>query len=94
MQATEYSYFDETAANYDLLDSLENYREKNGQFTFKLSWPVFAGGPPSQGRSNLKQVWRQTSNPLNETIAGYEELSVECTDHGWGGLEMFRLRWH
>jgi hypothetical protein len=46
-----------------------------------MTWPVMLIGETST------QIWSQTSNPTNETIAGYEALRVQCTAAHWGGLQ-------
>lgn len=74
---------DRATADFSVLDELEQYRQADG-FTLKMVWPDREGANT--------QVWRQTSNPVTETVAhggvtGYEPIDVSFTSRGWGGLE-------
>jgi len=67
--------------NFAILDQLENFRNKEGAFKLKLTWP---------GSGLQEYVWKQTSNPVTKTSKGadgYEGLSIPSTAHFWGGLE-------
>jgi len=71
---------DASSANYAILDQLESFRDNQGGFEFKLSWP-------EDGLAD--QIWRQTSNPVSTSsgVQGYEAISVTSTAQHWGGLE-------
>ena len=63
--------------NYAILDELEQFRHDDGRFYFRLEWPNDA----------TVYEWSQTSNPVSETLAGYQAISVPYTGLKWGGLE-------
>lgn len=63
-------------AKYSILNVLESFR-RNGKLEFRLKW---------DGYSHT-QIWRQTSNPTNSAVSGYEPISISSTDNYWGGLE-------
>jgi len=79
---------DPNAELYSILDTLENFRDEEGKFTFKLCYPEeYAGN--GAGRCN---EWKQTSNPATETtITGFEAIgtlawNIRSDDKPWGGL--------
>ena len=66
---------------FSILNQLENYRDKDGNFQFKLCYPEF-------GQCN---VWIQSSNPAEDTtIRGYRSISLSFKTNGarraWAGL--------
>ena len=66
---------------FSILQLLENYRGKDGNFQFKLCYPEV-------GKCN---EWIQTSNPAKETtIRGFKAISLEFTKNSlqndWAGL--------
>ena len=66
---------------FSILNNLENYRGKDGNFQFKLCYPEV-------GKCN---EWIQSSNPATETIIkGFKAISLEFTKNGiydaWAGL--------
>ena len=70
---------DPTADQYSILDQLASLpRLPDGKWAFELAWPNDGLQP---------QVWRQSSNPVSESIAGYEAIDVPHTSKKWGGLE-------
>ena len=78
---------DPNADLYSILDTLENFRDAEGKFTFKICYPEFAG--VGGGRCN---EWKQTSNPATEsTITGFEPIGIlawnlNSNGQPWGGL--------
>jgi len=70
-----------SANNFAILDQLENFRNSEGKFEFRLTWP---------GSGLQDYIWKQTSNPVTKTSRGadgYEAVSVPNNNHFWGGLE-------
>ena len=71
---------DASADQYSTLDTLEQHRDADGAFTFRLVWP-----------GSNSQTWRQTSNPVTGAprggVEGYEPIDVPYTGCAWGGLE-------
>jgi len=69
------------ASNYSIMDTIDQYRDENGKFMFKMRWP-------EQG---WEQVWKQRSNPArgqrSNRVEGYEAVKVQMTDNHWGGLQ-------
>jgi len=65
--------------NYAILNELEDFRSNDGRFYFRLNWP--------NANDDVSMEWSQTSNPLLEDAAGYEEIDVTYSGRGWGGLE-------
>ena len=66
---------------FSILNQLENYRGKDGNFQFKLCYPEF-------GQCN---VWIQSSNPaVDSTIRGFRSISLSFKTNGargaWAGL--------
>ena len=83
MQSTaewvSYNPTDTGAPNFSALDTIEQCRG-NGRLTFKLIWPLKAGGN--------HQEWSQTSNPLlSHPVEGYRPIDAPYSENGWGGLE-------
>ena len=75
----ERSVDDPEALRHSILSYLEDFRSSEGSFEFRISWPE----TPVTGRN----IWRQSSNPTSEPVAGYEAIDVQYTDQAWGGLE-------
>jgi len=65
--------------NYAILNELESFRSVDGRFYFALNWP--------NANEDVTMQWSQSSNPLTENIAGYEEIDIDYTGQYWGGLE-------
>ena len=60
---------------FSILDQLEDFRNDDGSFHFKLCYPELAG--VGGGRCN---EWLQDSNPATETdIAGFRPISLSFT---------------
>jgi len=77
--ALEHNVENPLAPRYSILSRLEALRSSDGSFEMRIDWPN--SGIPS------RNIWRQTSNPTSESIAGYEAFDVDYTVNGWGGLE-------
>jgi hypothetical protein len=75
----ERSIEDPLALRHSILSRLEDFRSSDGTFEFRIDWPETS----VDGRN----IWRQTSNPTTEDVAGYEAVDVQYTDNSWGGLE-------
>ena len=68
---------DPSNANYAILDQMESFRGTDGTFHFKLKWPGDV----------TEYEWKQTSNPITQTIAGYQGINIPYNRMYWGGLE-------
>ena len=75
---------------FSVLYRLEDFRDADGNFHFKLCYPELTGA--GGGRCN---EWTQTSNPATEgTITGFQAISLSFTvneyengrGRSWGGL--------
>ena len=71
---------------FSVLNKLEEYRNHEGNFHFKVCYPEVAGA--SGGHCN---EWFQSSNPTTEgTITGYQAISIaffiDGNEGSWGGL--------
>ena len=72
-----------TANLFSILNKLENYRDKDGNFQFKLCYPEV-------GKCN---EWIQSSNPAKETtIRGFRAISLDFTKNGAGRNHWIDLR--
>lgn len=68
-----------TSDKYSILSKLENFRPNtNSSFEFRLKYPT---------DTNESNIWKQTSNPTYEKIAGYTPVKINWTSNYWGGLE-------
>ena len=68
-----------TSDKYSILSKLENFRPNtNSSFEFRLKYPT---------DTNDSNIWKQTSNPTYEKIAGYTPVKINWTSNFWGGLE-------
>ena len=72
---------------YSILAGLEDFRDANGKFQFKLCYPELA---PVGAKGNCNE-WIQTSNPAIESIiTGFEAISLafvkDSYDKPWRGL--------
>ena len=72
---------------YSILNKLEDFRNKLGQFKFKLCYPELTWGING---SNCNE-WFQTSNPYTDTaITGFEEIFLAFDENSyhnaWVGL--------
>jgi len=72
---------------YSILAGLEDFRDANGKFQFKLCYPGLA----PVGAKGICNEWIQTSNPATEsTITGFEAISLAFTQNSllnpWKGL--------
>lgn len=68
-----------TSDKYSILSKLESFRPNtNSSFEFKLKYPTDTNG---------SNIWKQTSNPTYEKIAGYTPVKINWTSNYWGGLE-------
>jgi len=68
---------DPSSDNYSILDQLEQFRNGDGRFYFRMTWPDDA----------TVYEWSQTSNPVSERLAGYQPISVPYTGRNWKGIE-------
>ena len=71
---------------FSVLNKLEDYRNHEGNFHFKLCYPEYPG--IYGGHCN---EWIQSSNPATEgTVSGFQGISIEFTKNGadqsWAGL--------
>jgi len=67
--------------NFAILDQLENFRNEDGVFEFRLAWP---------GSGLQDQIWKQSSNPVTKKSKGadgYQAVSAPHTARHWAGLE-------
>ena len=78
--------------DFSILDTLEDYRQADG-FTLKLVWPLMS---PANTTGDNQQVWKQTNNPVTDTIedrescggvTGYVPIDINFASQRWGGLE-------
>lgn len=68
-----------TSDKYSILSKLESFRPNtNSSFEFRLKYPT---------DTNSSNIWKQTSNPTYEKIAGYTPVKINWTSNYWGGLE-------
>ena len=72
---------------YSILDRLEDFRDGDDKFQFKLCYPGLA---PVGDKGNCNE-WIQTSNPATEsTITGFEAISLafvlDSYEKPWRGL--------
>ena len=59
---------DHLADNFAKLHKLETFRHENGEFMFKLRWPL---------ARRKDAIWAQTSNPLTSTtVTGYRPIKI------------------
>ena len=66
---------------YSILNKLENYRNKEGKFKFKLCYPELTWG---KNGSNCNE-WFQTSNPYTDsTITGFQEIFLAFDVNSYG----------
>ena len=77
---------------FSILDKLEDYRNSEGNFQFKLCYPELTWG--KEGKTCNE--WIQSSNPYtNSTITGFEEIFLafdrDGTNGNWKGLGMNTL---
>ena len=77
--ALERSVEDPLALRYSILSRLEALRSSDGSLDLRIDWPD--SGVPG------RNIWRQTSNPTIDAIAGYVPVDIDYTANGWGGLE-------
>ncbi|MCP3959345.1 MAG: DUF4082 domain-containing protein [bacterium] len=80
---TEAEYYNahEDPANVDRfsrLRDLESLRGADGNFHFKIVYPALG--------SDVNE-WKQSSNPFNDPVAGYQPIDITWTTQHWGGLE-------
>ena len=84
---------------FSILKDMENYRDGDGKFHFKLCYPPhkmnvngqWMNGDSHVGMDGICNEWTQTSNPITEgTITGYQEIHLDFPHKGnqqpWGGL--------
>lgn len=68
-----------TSDKYSILSKLESFRPNiNSPFEFRIKYPT---------DTNDSNIWKQTSNPTYEKIAGYTPVKINWTYNFWGGLE-------
>lgn len=61
---------------YSILSKLEDYR-RDGSLQFKIAWKGYS----------QRNIWKQTSNPTNSLVVGYQAIDIDLTSNYWGGLE-------
>ena len=71
---------------FSILNKLEDYRNQEGHFHFKLCYPELQG--VNGGNCN---EWTQSSNPVSQgTVSKFRPISIEFPKDGlersWGGL--------
>ena len=65
---------------FSVLYRLEDFRDADGNFHFKLCYPELTGA--GGGRCN---EWTQTSNPVTDTtITGFQPITIAFTQNGYG----------
>jgi len=72
---------------YSILDQLEDFRNSEGKFHFKLCYPELTWGKDGKTCNE----WIQSSNPYTDsTITGFEEIFLAFDNNGnkdfWKGL--------
>ena len=68
-----------TSDKYSILSKLESFRPNtNSPFEFRINYPT---------DTNESNIWKQTSNPTHEKIAGYTPIKIDWTSNSWGGIE-------
>ncbi len=70
---------DPLALRYSILDTLEAFREGDGDLVMRIEWP-------DTGHAG-RNIWRQRSNPTAGPVEGYVAIDVDHPVQGWGGLE-------
>ena len=78
--ALERAVDDPLNLRYSILSRLEALRSSDGHLDLRITWPD--SGLPG------RNIWRQSSNPTVDPIAGYVAVDVDFVDNGWGGLEL------
>ena len=68
---------------FSILDQLEDYRNSEGKFHFKLCYPELTWGRDGKTCNE----WIQSSNPYTDTtITGFEEIFLAFDLESWKGL--------
>ena len=72
---------------FSILDQLESFRGNDGNFLFKICYPMVTMG----GRQGHCNVWLQSSNPYTDSIiTGFRPVSLSFSLNGdgevWEGL--------
>jgi len=65
-----------STAKYSILNRIDTFK-RNNKYEFRMKWKNYSA----------TQIWKQTSNPTNSAISGYEAISIESVSNYWGGLE-------
>lgn len=65
-----------STSKYSILNRLDTFK-RNNKYEFRLKWDGYSS----------TQIWRQSSNPTNSSVSGYESISISSTSNYWGGLE-------
>ena len=76
-----------TAQLFSILDQLENYRDRDGNFHFKLCYPELTWGVNGQTCNE----WKQSSNPFTDSsISDFQPIFLAFTQdsysNDWKGL--------
>lgn len=74
------SHNEPSSDNFAALDTLDNYRDVDGNLYFKLLYP-------NDGGEDTANKWRQSSNPTKGPVTGYRPVSITHNTFHWGGLE-------
>ena len=82
------------AAQFSILDQLEDFRSSDGKFRLKICYPELTWGVDGKKCNE----WIQTSNPIRESrILGYQPISIAFPRNGqvqtWGGLGRQKQGW-
>ena len=82
------------AALFSILDQLEDFRQSDGRFHFKLCYPEVTWGVDGKKCNE----WYQTSNPATETtITGFEAIDLAFTinsfEKPWSGIGRSPSKW-
>lgn len=67
----------QSANKFSIFSRLENFRRTDNKLKFKINYPEITNG---------YNIWYQTSNPNNESIAGYEPILINQPNNYFGGI--------
>jgi len=89
---------DPAAANYAIMDQLENFRNQHGNFLFKLIYPraeyQYTRDDNQDDFTPVEMIWSQTSNPVTSEVGSLATNYVSYAVHndnsacGWTGLSL------
>ena len=70
---------------FSILSTIEDSWKIDNKFEFMLEYP----------EHSVRNIWKQSLNPIDDyesarpderTAQGYDEVSIDVSDNGWGGL--------